>query len=131
MFELYLITRLDGISNLLRIITIGSLFVAVGLLISSIILYADANSDKERSQSTIPRGWGIRLLILALVIGTIRAFIPTTKEALIIYGVGGTIDYLEDNPTAKELPDKVITCIDKLLNEYLIEETKDQSNKDY
>jgi fructose-specific phosphotransferase system IIC component len=130
MFELYLITRLDGISNLLRIITVGSVFVAVGLLISSIILYADANSDKERSKSTIPRGWGIRLLILALVIGTIKAFIPTTKEALIIYGVGGTIEYLQENPTSKELPDKVIKCIDKLLNEYLIEEPESQNTKD-
>lgn len=126
MFELYLITRLDGISKLLTAITITSLVLAI----FAIILYADADSDKERSKSILPRRWGIKLLIIAVVAGMINSVTPTTKEALIIYGVGGTIDYLEDNPTAKELPDKVIKCIDKLLNEYLIEETKDQSNKD-
>ena len=40
-------------------------------------------------------------------------FIPTTNEALLIYGVGGTIDYIKSNDTAKQLPDKCIKALDK------------------
>lgn len=40
-------------------------------------------------------------------------FIPTTNEALLIYGVGGTIDYVKSNKTAKQLPDKCIKALDK------------------
>lgn len=40
---------------------------------------------------------------------------------LMIYGVDGTIEYLESNETAKQLPDKSIEALDKLLDEYLNE----------
>ena len=39
-------------------------------------------------------------------------FIPSTEQLYMIYGVGGTIDYLKENPTAKELPDKCIKALD-------------------
>ena len=43
----------------------------------------------------------------------INFFIPTTNEALMIYGIGGTIDYIKSNETAKQLPDKYIKALDK------------------
>ena len=36
-----------------------------------------------------------------------------TNEALMIYCVGGTIDYVKSNETAKQLPDKCIKALDK------------------
>jgi hypothetical protein len=48
-------------------------------------------------------------------------FIPDTKQALIIYGVGGTIDYVKDNDKCKQIPNKVIDALDKYL-EYLNKE---------
>lgn len=44
-----------------------------------------------------------------------QAFVPTTKQALIIYGVGGTIDYVKSCNKAKQLPDKAIIALDKYL----------------
>ena len=35
------------------------------------------------------------------------------NDALLIYGVGGTIDYVKSNKTAKQLPDKCIKALDK------------------
>ena len=35
------------------------------------------------------------------------------NDALLIYGVGGTIDYVKSNETAKQLPDKYIKALDK------------------
>ena len=50
---------------------------------------------------------------IVLIISTlVLVFLPTKNQLYIIYGVGGTIDYLKDNPTAKELPDKCIKALD-------------------
>lgn len=44
---------------------------------------------------------------------SLLSFVPTTKEAYIIYGVGGTIDFIRSDQTAKQLPHKVV--VDKYL----------------
>lgn len=50
---------------------------------------------------------------IVLIISTlVLVFLPTKSQLYIIYGVGGSIDYLKDNPTAKELPDKCIKALD-------------------
>ena len=53
----------------------------------------------------------ITLFIAA--IGTV--FIPSNKQMLAIYGIGGTIDYIKSNDKAKELPDKVVDALTKYL----------------
>ena len=42
-------------------------------------------------------------------------FTPTTKEMYLIYGLGGTIDYIKSNDKAKQLPDKCIDALDKYI----------------
>ena len=54
-----------------------------------------------------------RCAIAFFVSVLINLFIPTTNQALLIYGVGGTIDYIKSNDTAKQLPDKCIKALDK------------------
>lgn len=49
-------------------------------------------------------------------------FVPSKRDMLMIIGIGGTIEYLKSNDTAKELPDKVIMAIDKLLDDTIEEE---------
>lgn len=56
-------------------------------------------------------------------------FIPTTNEALLIYGVGGTIDYIKSNSTAKQLPDKCVKALDKYLDNLTKEEEKQNDNE--
>lgn len=56
------------------------------------------------------------------VVGVV--FIPSDKELMVIYGVGGTIDYIKSNDKAKQLPDKVVDALTKYL-ETLNEEKKD------
>ena len=65
--------------------------------------------------------------IFVFVFGIIMAiFIPSTKNLLIIYGVGGTIDYLKDNKDANKIPDKCIKALDKYLDDAL----KEDKNKE-
>ena len=66
-------------------------------------------------------------LLPILIISTIgNTFIPDTKTLYVIYGVGGTLDYLKENKTAKQIPDKAILVLDKYLNEQL----EDNDNKE-
>ena len=67
-------------------------------------------------------------LLPILIISTIgNTFIPDTKTLYVIYGVGGTLDYLKENKTAKQIPDKAILVLDKYLNEKL--EDNDKGDK--
>lgn len=67
-----------------------------------------------------------RCAVVFFVSVFMNIFIPTTNEALLIYGVGGTIDYIKANDTAKQLPDKCVKALDK----YLDNLTKDENQKD-
>ena len=61
--------------------------------------------------------------IYAIVFGiVITLFIPSQKNLLIIYGVGGTIDYLKENKDANKIPDKCIKALDKYLDDALKED---------
>ena len=54
-----------------------------------------------------------RFIFVTIIACLINFFIPTTNEALMIYGVGGTIDYIKSNDTSKQLPDKCVKALDK------------------
>lgn len=61
--------------------------------------------------------------IFTFVFGIIMAiFIPSQKNLLIIYGVGGTIDYLKENKDANKIPDKCVKALDKYLDDALTED---------
>ena len=70
-----------------------------------------------------------RFAIAFFVSVFINTFIPTTNEALLIYGVGGTIDYIKSNDTAKQLPDKCVKALDKYLDNINKEEEKQNDNE--
>lgn len=67
-------------------------------------------------------------VIVFLVSVFINILIPTTNQALLIYGVGGTIDYIKSNSTAKQLPDKCVKALDKWV-ENLTKEEKENDNE--
>lgn len=67
--------------------------------------------------------------IFVFVFGIIMAiFIPSTKNLLIIYGLGGTIDYVKENKVANKIPDKCIKALDKYLDDALKEDKDDCFN---
>lgn len=116
MSELYWITRFDGV--LVAVIILLIIF----LLLTLICTAAWFNSYNEDEQK-VPRKCTIIFGSITMLLLIMQAFIPSTKQALIIYGVGGTIDYIKSNDTAKQLPDKAIIALDKYL-ESINEETE-------
>lgn len=65
----------------------------------------------------------LKLSAVSTLIGFLMCvFIPSPKSLLIIYGVGGTIDYLKENKDANKIPDKCIKVLDKYLDDALKED---------
>lgn len=136
MNELYWITRFDGISAFLSLIAVLSIITTIVLFFIGIIKrsYADIYLECDESWKRdigiykMCLYWSKRCVIVFFVSVFMNMLIPTTNEALLIYGVGGTIDYIKSNDTVKQLPDKCIKALDKYLDN-LTKEEKENSNE--
>ena len=104
MSELYWLTRLEYIQNFLVIVMSVS---GIALLIT-FELWLMANYVEE---AKLMLKWVIGTFATLVISSLIFVFVPSTKEALLIWGVGSTIDYIQENETAKQLPDKCINAL--------------------
>jgi flagellar biosynthesis protein FliP len=131
---LYWITRLNAICIISYLVIIASIIILITCYLN-ISWKADViraargyNNDAERRKCVIvivklkrllKRSW------VALSVSLLVAIItPTTHEAYIIYGVGGTIDYLQQNKDAKQLPDKCVKALNCFLDKEINDSTK-------
>ena len=136
MNEIYWITLLDGICRVLTLIAVLSSIVTVVLFFIGLLKRGDADIYREGSQTWEQNTetskkclyFAKRCAIIYFVSVFINFFIPTTNEALMIYGIGGTIDYIKLNETAKQLPDKYIKALDKWVDN-LNEEKQENKQK--
>ena len=136
MNEIYWITRLDAICCTLTCISVFSPFVLLVSFSLALSSMDDAENYKEyhgcwdeymREYKKWMRN-AKRCAVIFFVSVFINIFIPTTKQALLIYGVGGTIDYIKSNDTAKQLPDKCVKALDKWVDN-LNEEKQENKQK--
>lgn len=127
MNELYWITRLDILHRWLIFFSV----ICGAVLFASILAYfinrseynmLGKNSDKEWMTfcSKIFKITMPSFILLAIL----TILTPTTKQALLIYGIGNTIDYIKNNETAKQLPDKCINALDAWVENLTQEEKK-------
>ena len=136
MNEVYWITRLDAISDFLTIIAIVSFLISV--VMAAFAMYnrfeADDYAEGGKYYNCYMQRFKIflkyfkRSILVIIVSCVINVFIPTKNDALLIYGVGGTIDYIKSNDTAKQLPDKCIKALDKWVEN--LNEEKKQDKKE-
>lgn len=113
MNEIYWITRLDAIQTL----AIIAVFILGVFIFLYILLWIMEDDEKDKSK--------LKKIILKFAADiSIPVFLLVFIPSLMIIGIGGTIEYLKSNDTAKELPDKVIMAIDKLLDDTIEEENE-------
>lgn len=126
MTEMYWITRLDAICKFLTATAIVSFLIAMALIVFVCNRYEmdDESWDYKRYLK-----YSKVCILVTIVSCVINIFIPTTNQALLIYGVGGTIDYIKSNDTAKQLPDKCVKALDKYLDNINKEEEKRNDNE--
>ena len=136
MNEVYWITRLDAICNFLSAVAVVCFMISVvtGIFAMCNKLEADDYEEGGKYYNCHMQRFKIflncfkRSIIVTLVLTVINIFIPTKNDALLIYGVGGTIDYIKSNETAKQLPDKYIKALDKWVDN-LNEEKQENKQK--
>lgn len=121
MNDLYWITVLGNLSTITSVISILSACLFTAVIIAYIIAYCEGDSNNQILRR---KKVAISFLFTTILFGSIACFTPTTKELYMIYGVGGTIDYLKENPKTQEIPDKCINAIDKWLDMQLQEEVQ-------
>lgn len=125
MNEIYWITRLDSIKCLIVIVLVFStIALAIGFA-----LYGSKKDymynllkngfNKESPQVKQQEFWSNKSVhimsvsaIFLFVSIPLQIFIPNTKEAFLIYGIGTTVDYLKSNEKVTNLPDKCIDALD-------------------
>lgn len=122
MNTLYWLTVLGELKNFLLIIALISSIVTV---ICFIAYLAGDNFGTGKTRSLIKKCTSIIFASLLL-----SAFIPSKGELYMMYGLGNTIDYLKENPTAKQLPDKCIKAIDKWVDNLKEKESEKETEND-
>lgn len=138
MNEFYWITRLDGISGFLCLIAVLSGIATLVVFFVGLLSKSNANIHPKGSAPwkfhmdiyNKYLYWSKKCAIVFFVSVFMNIFIPTTNEALLIYGVGGTIDYIKSNDTAKQLPDKCVKALDKYLDNITKEENQKENDNE-
>lgn len=112
MSTLYWINVLGNLNDVCMIIF--EISVLFGIIFFLVTIFHENEIKADLSKVGYKRFVKVRNTnYIVLIISTlVLVFLPTKSQLYIIYGVGGSIDYLKDNPTAKELPDKCIKALD-------------------
>lgn len=105
-----------------NISTVASLLAVLFVILTAIALVVMMTSNGENKSIAKKRAKKIGACAFILV----AVFTPSTKSMYMIYGVGGTTDYLKENPTAKQLPDKIVMALDKWVDSQIEDESKDK-----
>lgn len=140
MNEIYWITRLDSIKCFILIVLIlSAIALAIGF-----VLYGSKKDymynllkkgyEKESPQVKQQEFWSNKSVhiisvsaIFLFVSIPLQIFIPNTKEAFLIYGIGTTVDYLKSNEKVTNLPDKCIDALDSWMES--LNENDENKNK--
>ena len=124
MNEIYWMTVVGNLSIALMVVWIVALIIVLGMLLVLAASEGDVIDDEDSAHIFFK--WLKRFVVCGVIAAMANIFIPTTKELLYIYGVGGTIDYIKTNDTAKQLPDKCIKALDRFADKYIDEPEKDK-----
>lgn len=117
MKEIYFLTIIGKIEFIASLTAVASLLVWISTLLWDLLEAQEQIVQHKRLLK--------KVAIIFFVSATIATFTPNRKELLMIYGFGGTIDYLKKNKEAAKLPDAVV----HKLVEWLDAEQEDSQEK--
>lgn len=126
MKEIYWIERLNSIHVVLIFVVIFAVVWFLIVVINRFLIYYDEEDRIDEKVYKSQRIAGIIIVLCTLIL----TFLPNSKEMYRIIGIGGTIEYLQRNEAAKQLPDKCIKALDLFLNK-ITEEDNASKSKQY
>ena len=89
------------------------IFLVLGLVVT-FCLYLICCGEEDVKKSTIKS-----FIISIIACLTLAIFVPSRKDCYWILGLGGAIDYIEDNQTLQNLPAKYIEYLDLYIDDKL------------
>ena len=118
MLKFYLIAIFGNLSVVACILFFVSLVVLIGF---TIVYYNYSyNGYNEEEKKTILSI--IKKTLICFILSCIFSiFVPSSNQMTKIYGIGGTIDYLKSNETAKRISDKCIKALDLYIDNQIKE----------
>lgn len=106
MNEIYWITRLDTVQGF----CIAFLTAGIACIFISILRTVTSTEDITEPSVTNKFKWlGVALTVIFL---PLVMLIPSSRDAMLIFGIGPAIDYIQNNEAARQLPDKCIDALD-------------------
>jgi len=123
--KLYWFTRLSVLTTAFQVIAIVAGILTVASLIywfAISITGAEYIDDEEEGKERHLKRASKMLCTFAILFGfglLGRIFTPTTSEALVIFGVGESVEYLQNNKNAVQIPDKALQALNKYLDEVI------------
>lgn len=125
MNEIYWMTVIGNLSTALTVVWIVALIIIVVMLLVLLVSEGDVIEDRDDEHTFFK--WLKRFVVCGVIAAMTNIFIPTTKELLYIYGIGGTIDYIRTNDTGKAASrTKCIKVLDRFADKYIDEPEKDK-----
>ena len=127
MNEIYWITRLDLISGWL----IGFAVISALVTFIAIVVYIGNRSECEIYGKDADKRWAefssklFKISLPCFFTFCVSSILtPITNEAMLIYGVGTTIDYVKQNNSLQQIPDKCINALDAWVDSLTEKESK-------
>ena len=120
MTEIYWITRI-GELNTAFVVMCALAFISFVIWLVAIPAFY---TESDEGLKGVLKKWGLCSCFF-LFIGILGDVLtPSKKDALLIYGLGTTIDYMKSDDKAKQLPDKAVEALTRYLDEISKEDNK-------
>lgn len=114
MNEIYWITVLGSLRTVALIIF--AMVTGVTLLCVCILFSTYDTDEIDEIAKRKVKKITIHSLIAGFILVIAMIFIPSKQDMYLIYGAGNVIDYCQDNPKVKELPDKAVEALNTWLD---------------
>ena len=138
MEEMYWITRLDSVVGLLFSLLVALVVALVygmfnwldlkdggdRMLAFGFFSKPKSEEEKEREEEERRaemgrwRRFSRRCAIALAVTALCLVFVPRTKTMMMIYGIGGVVDYAKQSEELRGLPEKCVKALDMFMDEY-------------
>lgn len=124
MQKLYWISTLGHIQTA----SVGILILTISLFVIFVIWYIVGYDSTYNSKENAQVKQAKKFLVSSFIVGVITVipiiFIPSSQELYVIYGLGGTIDWINEHPDAQQLPEKTVQVLNKMADDYINKEEK-------
>ena len=117
------------LSNLDKLFIIACIILALVVLVfTSMAIDTDLSGNEENQKWA--KNKAIKFFIVWIICIVFATLLPNKKEVYMIYGFGSVIDYVDNNETAKELPDKIVDIVDDYLTKQdsILKSNKNEGN---